>query len=36
MGSDGYKMGNKHFKIICYADDAVIISKDKHNLQRLL
>lgn len=32
----GYRMGKKEFKIICYADDAVIISEDEDNLQRLL
>jgi len=29
-------MGNKGVKIVCYADDAVIISEDGDNLQRLL
>ncbi|XP_044760217.1 uncharacterized protein LOC123317675 [Coccinella septempunctata] len=29
-------MGNKEIKIVCYADDAVIISEDEDNLQRLL
>lgn len=32
----GYRIGNKEIKIICYADDAMIISEDEDNLQRLL
>lgn len=32
----GYRLGNKEIKIVCYADDAVIISEDEDNLQRLL
>lgn len=31
----GYKLTKKEFKIICYADDALIISKDEDNLQNL-
>ena len=29
-------MGNTEIKIMCYADDAVIVSEDEDNLQRLL
>ncbi|XP_048522437.1 uncharacterized protein LOC125504463 [Dendroctonus ponderosae] len=32
----GYRMGNAEIKIMCYADDAVIVSEDEANLQRLL
>jgi len=32
----GYKLGNTELKMVCYADDAVVISEDKDNLQRLL
>lgn len=32
----GYRMGDKDIRIVCYADDAVIISEDEDNLQRLL
>lgn len=32
----GYRMGEQEIKILCYADDAVIISEDEDNLQRML
>ena len=32
----GYRLGDKEIKIICYADDAVLISEDEDNLQRML
>ncbi|XP_056641765.1 uncharacterized protein LOC130448413 [Diorhabda sublineata] len=32
----GYRMGKHEFKIVCYADDAVVISEDEDNLQKLL
>lgn len=32
----GYRLGGKEIKIICYADDAVLISEDEDNLQRML
>lgn len=32
----GYKMGNKELKIICYADDAVLLAESEDDLQRLL
>lgn len=32
----GYRMGDRGVKIICYADDAVIVSEDEDDLQRLL
>ena len=31
-----YPMGEKEIKAICYADDVVLISEGKDNLQRLL
>ena len=31
-----YGMGNAEIKIMCYADNAVIVPEDKDNLQRLL
>jgi len=35
--SEGYRNGrNKEMKIVCYADDAIIISEDENNLQRSL
>lgn len=36
MVGRGYRMGEQEIKILCYADDAVIISEDEDNLQRLL
>lgn len=32
----GYKMGDHEIKIICYADDAVLVSSNENDLQRLL
>lgn len=32
----GYSLGDKELKIICYADDAVLVSEDEDNLQRML
>ena len=32
----GYKMGDREIKILCYADDAVLIAEDEDDLQRLL
>ena len=32
----GYRMRHKEIKAICYADDVVLISEIKDNLQRLL
>ncbi|KAI4474449.1 hypothetical protein M0802_015596 [Mischocyttarus mexicanus] len=31
-----YKMGNRNFNILCYADDAVLIANSEDNLQMLL
>jgi hypothetical protein len=33
---EGYKVRNKEMKKVYYADDAIIISEDENNLQRLL
>ncbi|KAK5642107.1 hypothetical protein RI129_008274 [Pyrocoelia pectoralis] len=30
----GYKMGDKEFIILCYADDAVLLPESEDNLQR--
>ena len=32
----GYRMGQTEFKILCYADDAVLIAEREDNLQRML
>lgn len=32
----GYRVGNKELKIICYADNAIIVAEDEDDLQRLL
>ena len=32
----GYKMGDREIKILCYADDAVLIAESEDELQRLL
>lgn len=32
---EGCNMGHKDFKIICYEDDAVLISNNENNLQRM-
>lgn len=32
----GYGLGKQRIKIACYADDTVIISEDKDDLQRML
>ena len=32
----GYRMGQTEFKILCYADDAVLIAESEDNLQRML
>ena len=32
----GYKMGSKEVKILCYADDAVLVAESEDDLQRLL
>ena len=34
--SNGYHLGDTEIKILCYADDAVIIAEDENDLQRLL
>ncbi|XP_050452220.1 uncharacterized protein LOC126851927 [Cataglyphis hispanica] len=31
-----YKIGNRYIKILCYADDAILLAKSEENLQRLL
>ncbi|KAI4486268.1 hypothetical protein M0802_012412 [Mischocyttarus mexicanus] len=33
---NGYKMGNKDFNILCYADDVVLVASSEDNLQGLL
>lgn len=33
---NGYRIGNQQIKIVCYADDAVLISENEDGLQRLL
>lgn len=33
---NGYRIGNKHIKIICCADAAVILSIHEHSLQEML
>ena len=32
----GYKMNTRQIRIVCYADDAVLIADQEDNLQRLL
>jgi hypothetical protein len=32
----GFKMGDSEIKIICYADDAVLLSDNEDDLQRML
>jgi len=32
----GYSMEGNEIKIVCYTDDAMIISEDEDNLQKLL
>ncbi|XP_065170188.1 uncharacterized protein [Atheta coriaria] len=32
----GYQMGGKELKVVCYADDAVLISDSEDNLQRMI
>ena len=32
----GYRMGHTEFKILCFADDAVLIAESEDNLQRML
>lgn len=32
----GYRMGDRQLKIICYADDAVLVAETENDLQRLL
>ena len=32
----GYKMGNKEVRILCYADDVVLVAESEDDLQRLL
>lgn len=32
----GYRMGRKHMKILCYADDAILTADNEDDLQRLL
>lgn len=32
----GYKMGQKEIKILCYADDTVLIAENEEDLQRML
>ena len=32
----GYRIGQTEFKIMCYADDAVLITQSENNLQRML
>ena len=32
----GYRMGQTEFKILCSADDAVLIAETEDNLQRML
>lgn len=32
----GYKMGNRSLRILCYADDAVLVAENEDDLQRLL
>jgi hypothetical protein len=36
MDNRGFKMGNSEIKIICYADDAVLLSDNEDDLQRIL
>jgi hypothetical protein len=36
MHNRGFKMGHSEIKIICYADDAVLLSDNEDDLQRIL